>query len=375
MKDTHNFFKKEKNRKKLNKKILFFTMGNKELASTRTRVYEYLPYLRKSGFDYLIISYTAAWYCRLFTRGKDYILFRLFNKFYSCLSVLRLIFQAKNFDVIFIQRVLFRKTIFRIIRNLNPNIIFDFDDAIYLTNTNCNSGNNRDKFLSRFNYIVKHSKHVITTQSEFNRSIAMKINKDITSLTTPINTNRYFPSKTKIIKERVIGWIGSPATTRYLYGLRDVFRTVVKKYPNVKIELIGAERFKIEGINLIFKEWDIKTEVEDLQNFDIGIMPLEDDDWSRNKYYKLLQYFSMGIPAVVSSVGVCKSMIEDGVNAFLIRDEKDWIEKLSSLIENDELRSKIGMHARKTAESFYSYEVTSPILIGVFNDLIERRRT
>lgn len=353
----------------MNKKILFFCLGKETLASSRVRVYSYLPYLKAADFDYLLLSYTSSWYYRLYIRGKDNFFCKVINKIYGWISLLFLIYHARNFDVIFIQRVLISRHIFEIIRRLNPNIVFDFDDAVYLADRYSGLKGKEHRFLERFNYIVKYSKYVVTTQSESNQTVARSISKNVVTLTTPVDTRKCFPVQANARKEVVIGWMGSPAATHYLYGISKALRIISEIYLNVKIKIIGAENFKVNGINLIAKDWALDSEVEDLQDFDIGLVPLQDDEWSRNKYYKLLQYFAVGIPAVVSAVGICKDIVEDGVDGFLVKKDEDWIKRLSLLIEGQELRKKMGMSARKKAERYYSYEITSPVMIDLFKKM------
>jgi glycosyltransferase involved in cell wall biosynthesis len=92
-----------------------------------------------------------------------------------------------------------------------------------------------------------------------------------------------------------------------------------------------------------------------LQDIDIGLMPLPDDEWSRGKCgLKGLQYMALGVPTLMSPVGVNSEIIESGVNGFLPRTEDDWVEMLSALIESRELRARIGAAGRRRVEDGYS---------------------
>ncbi|MDD4214679.1 MAG: glycosyltransferase, partial [Bacteroidales bacterium] len=107
------------------------------------------------------------------------------------------------------------------------------------------------------------------------------------------------------------------------------------------------------------------------QEFDIGIMPLPDDEWSRGKCgFKGLQYMALGIPAVLSPVGVNTEIVQDGVNGFLAANDEEWIEKLSLLIESPDLRKKIGLNGRKTIVEKYSFNAWKEKYISYFEELV-----
>ena len=112
--------------------------------------------------------------------------------------------------------------------------------------------------------------------------------------------------------------------------------------------------------------------MENLQDFDIGIMPLADDEWSRGKGgYKLLQYMAIGIPCVASPVGTNNRIILEGINGFLSSSEDEWMKKLSLLIENSDLRYRMGIAGRKIAEENYSLKVAVPKMARILR-LIKR---
>ena len=114
------------------------------------------------------------------------------------------------------------------------------------------------------------------------------------------------------------------------------------------------------------------TELDDLSEIDIGIMPLPDEDWARGKCgLKALQYMALEIPTVCSPVGVNTEIIEDGVNGFLAKNEKEWIEKLSLLIENQELRGKTGCAGRKTVEERYSVKANASKYLDILQKVYQ----
>lgn len=344
------------------RKILFLTAGPDIVASSRTRVYQFVPYLEKAGFQCRIIPYESKRSCwENLNHAKKSIFSKVLNKLYSYLQILRFISLASRHDILFIQRVLIPIGLQKFIRRINDNIFFDFDDALYL--------NPEKKFVRRLDNLIKESKAVFL-ENEFTKEYSSRLNKNIFVITGPIEVNRYLPNARGGAKSKVvIGWIGSFGTAEFIKSLKEVLRALSDKYENIDIHLIGAPNLDLGLRNMSTREWSLETEVSELQDFDIGIMPLLDNDWSRGKGgYKILQYMSIGIPPVASAIGVNTEIIKDGVNGFLVNGRKEWVDKLSILIENPELRRRMGNEARRTAVERYSYEANSPTLIAALKD-------
>jgi len=96
-------------------------------------------------------------------------------------------------------------------------------------------------------------------------------------------------------------------------------------------------------------------------------MPLSDDLWSKGKCgLKILQYQSVGVPVVCTPVGINRDIVEDGVNGFWAKNEREWEGRLLKLIKEEEVRREIGLQGRKTVERAYSLEVNAPRIIDVF---------
>jgi len=217
--------------------------------------------------------------------------------------------------------------------------------------------------------VLKISKCVIAENNHI-KSFVSNYCKNVRIITGPIDTIKNFPKEYKHNDSRlIIGWIGSPSTAVYLNILDDVFRELSKKY-NIKINLIGARKYLIKGVNVENIEWAEGAEVSELHKFDIGIMPMPDNEWTRGKVgCKMLQYMANAIPAVVSYTPTNAEIIEDGVNGFLAYNREDWIKKISMLIENWQLRRDIGNKGRQRIEERYSVNVNAENFVRTLEEV------
>jgi glycosyltransferase involved in cell wall biosynthesis len=121
-----------------------------------------------------------------------------------------------------------------------------------------------------------------------------------------------------------------------------------------ELRVIGA-KVEIEGLAVRCLPWRAETEPDDLRALDVGVMPLPDDEWSRGKCgMKALQYMALGIPPVVSPVGVNATIVRDGVNGFYASTDEEWIDRIALLLEDEPLRRSLGQEARRTVEESYN---------------------
>jgi glycosyltransferase involved in cell wall biosynthesis len=63
---------------------------------------------------------------------------------------------------------------------------------------------------------------------------------------------------------------------------------------------------------------------------------------------------AFGIPCVATEVGTTPMIIRDGENGLLVRTDEQWLGALERLIDNPELRGRLGRQARKDAVERYS---------------------
>ena len=97
-------------------------------------------------------------------------------------------------------------------------------------------------------------------------------------------------------------------------------------------------------------------------------MPLKVGPWFEGKCgFKLIQYLSLGIPAVASPVGVNCSIIEEGINGYFANTDADWYTAIEKLIVDSELRIAMGIAGRRKMISQYSLQSNAANFLSLFS--------
>lgn len=347
-------------------KALFLTVDDETRASSRTRVYQFLPYLKQYGIDHDIVAWNGKAIRPRFRHSKnlllklyDLIMSEIVNYFVMTAKIIRALLTIKEYDVVFVQKITLWRLLF-LLRALKIKYAYDIDDAIYTAHS---AELAKIKQHIRVNAVIeymKSAKHMIV-ELPSTEEVARQYCNNVTTILGPIDINRYHPSDKSRHETVTIGWIGSHGNTFYLFEIQDVLEKLCGKYDTIQVKLIGTKGFRSKEHKIKLVEWSLHTELHELASFDIGIMPLTDDEWSRGKgNYKQLQYMALGIPSVVSPVGVNKTLLQEGVNGYLAKTKQEWEEKLSKLIENKQLREEMGRRSRDLVTKNYSLEASVP---------------
>lgn len=357
-------------------KILFIAQYGPLAASSRTRVFDYLPLLRRAGVicdvkvvtpDDLVKRNTRGTFSRLLYYVLSY--FRAWWMGWVC------VFTAPQYDAILIQKALFSFPIPRLLRRYKHKIFFDFDDAIF-TLENPNTGwINRLRTRRRAMGVpaMLRTAHCAIVENAYTAEFAARYCPCVSQITGPIDTARYTPGKKAADEKIALGWIGSQWTTRYLDLIRDPLAALSRRYPNLELRLIGAGDFDVSDLQIARMDWALETEVGHLQTFDIGLMPLPDDPFTRGKGgYKLLQYMACGLPVVASPVEINREIVTQGETGFLAETEAEWIEFLGILIKNRTLRARMGTAGRARVIAHYALKKSSEQLLALLQRSIHR---
>ena len=327
-------------------KIIFLTHFSDQ--GHRFRVEQYFPYLIAHQVEPKWQPLSGSWKERL-------ILYR----------------ELPSFDVVCIQRRLLPPFEFYWIRKKSKKVLFDLDDAIMYRSSSSPHPHSLSRRL-KFRWMVKGS-DVVTVGNPFLKNEVLRVDraKKVFVIPTSIDMNLY-PQRKEIShrQEIVLGWIGTKANLKYLKRLESVFETIRQRFPQVKLKIVSNDFYDSSSLPLIKKPWKLEDENRDLISFDIGLMPLSDDPWSKGKCgLKIIQYLSVGVPVVCTPVGMNSDIVKDGENGFWAMNHQEWVDRLSTLIQNPELRYQMGLKGIETVEKEYSLAVTSEKFLQVLQSL------
>ncbi len=357
--------------------VLFVPFGSSMTAAARYRVYQYLPYLSGQRIRYRVYSsISEAMTVRMirssgFTKIKKYIYF-LHLTLERILRFWPILFLASRYDIVFLQRTTFPLGLNKLLRRVNKNIIFDIDDSIYMPDHEENGAVACLKKYAKMREVVSIlcSSRCVLVENSHIKNFAAKYCNKIFTIAGPIDTIKNYPKKySSESGVVVIGWIGSLSTAVYLDSMGGIFRRLRKAH-EFRVKLIGVESYKIEGIEVETVPWSEQTEVAQLHTFDIGIMPMPDTEWTRGKVgCKMLQYMANGIPAVVSYTSTNAEIIDHGKNGFIVKTEKEWIDVLSLLIKDPQLRKSVGLAGRRLAEERFALNINAPKVLNILKSV------
>jgi len=346
-----------------------------QAPSQRFRFEQYFDILRTHGFSIQVYSFfsLSVWKV-LYQRGNS--VRKVFGVLKGFLDRLILLPSVRHYEFVFIHREAtpvgppwFEWIVAKVLRK---KIIYDFDDAIWLSNTSEeNILVSKLKWHSKVSSICKWS-YAVSCGNEYLFDFARQFNRRVFLNPTTIDTEKLhnpalYQPKTKSDRF-TIGWTGTHSTLKYIDSIVPVIQSLEKKFPNQIAFTVIANRkpiFKLDSLH--FVPWSKEKEIQDLLQFDIGLMPLSDDVWAKGKCgFKALQYMALGIPALLSPVGVNSVIIDDGVNGFLCYSLTQWEECIQKLIEDPELRNGIGAKARKEIVDHYSVQSNTSNFLSLF---------
>jgi glycosyltransferase involved in cell wall biosynthesis len=353
-------------------KILFITPYPHAAApSQRFRFEQYYRYLREQGMEYETRSFWSenAWKI-LYSKGL--FLPKVLRLVHGWLKRLGLFFSLRKYDFVFVHRELdplglplFPWLYAKVARK---KIIYDFDDAIWIPNASeSNRAFMRFKNWNNTRYMCKLA-YRVSAGNHFLCAYAEEVNRHVVYNPTTIDTeNLHNRIKNQNTADFTVGWTGTHSTIRYLEDILPALCEAREKTP-FTLEVICDKEPDFHVPFMRFIPWNKATEIEDLLRFNIGLMPLTEDKWSNGKCgFKALQYMALGIPALVSPVGVNTRIVDEGINGFICRTHEDWVNDITLPAQDRALLQRLSGATREKIVRDFSVRANRANFVGLFS--------
>lgn len=358
--------------------ILAFTKYSYEGPSSRYRFYNYQEYF----YEYDICMKIQPLFSKAFFIPRKSI-FKIFIVFWSYLRrlwfVFKILIRSNTYDLVLIEYELLPYTpswLEYLLKIRGIKYLVDYDDAIFHKYDQHKNILVRKLLSKKIANVMQYAKTVIVCNT-YLEAYAKKLNKDTFILPTVVQIQKYIKAMSNYKKRDknkfVIGWIGSRTTGVYIVDILPAIKKFVQKYENVCFHLVGfdeqllTKEEKVEG-NIEIIKWEEEEEIEEILAFDVGIMPLPDDSWSRGKCgFKLIQYMSCKKPVIASSVGMNCDLIQDGTNGILVDSLKEWFDAFEKLYLDNKLQTFMSTNNFIKIETEYNNKVHA----GRYIDLLK----
>ena len=330
-------------------RVGFVPLYRIEYPSSRYRIFQFIGPLQRLGFECVHIEAPQK------------------NVWMRLLYVPRLLRLARHSDVLYVQKRVMPVWALRLVQRVNPNIVYDLDDAIYA----------RDEHRPLAHAMMERAICVVAG-NETLAAYARQHSEQVVVIPSVVDTEQYRPHigpRHPGDDRTVIGWIGIDPNRGDLDPMQPVFDWLRERYGGrVVLRIVSGEPLKLQTrLNVEFVPWTLTDSRHELQQFDIGIMPLDDSGWNQAKCgFKLIQYLAVGTPAIASPVGVNGEIVQNGRNGYLARTIEEWCRRLQQLIDDPVRSAEMGRAGRALIEERYSVEAVLPRLVKVIEQGAQR---
>lgn len=358
-------------------KVLFLTRYPLEGASSRYRVHQYLPALEALGVQCTVQSFMDEPMYRLsFSPGRT--LAKAVMTLRATARRLRVLGGWRGYDLIYMQRELFPfgpPWVERWLHRRGAALLFDYDDALFI------------KKPSRYNPIAtllrSPSKTLdifrlvdcVVAGNDWLRDRAIAEGGQALTLEVAEDTQRiamHAPHSNQ--RPVTVGWLGSKSTVKYLRLIEPVLQDLARAHPGLRFEIVGGGEFEMVGVPWVHTEWSLDAELQALQRFDIGLMPLPQEDWANGKSGgKARTYMAAGVVPVCQDIGYNRQLIRSGETGFLCTTATQWRDTLERLVADAALRQQVAAAARADVERRFSLAGQAAAMRAVFDQVLSWR--
>jgi glycosyltransferase involved in cell wall biosynthesis len=345
-------------------RVLAFTVKPRESADSRYRILQYHAIAERGGVCIDHRSLMGSRYFRWQIENSYFLLRLLLLPLLMLVRLAQVVFLAPTYDAVWISREMLPfgpPLLERLLVGRCPRVILDVDDALHIVDKESSRWLPRllrdygkfGRMASRYTAVVCGNAYLADFYSHHGATVSI--------IPTVVEADHYAtvtPTSSDTVR---IGWIGTPLNRHHVDLLQPVF-TELARHRDFKLVIVGLnEPLDWDLPNIHYLKWNLADELEFFTHFDVGIMPLKDSPFARGKCaFKLLQYMAVGLPVVASPVGANCDVVGDGRNGFLADTAEQWIAALQTLIDDPDLRRRMGEAGRDLVRRSYSVESAWP---------------
>lgn len=315
-------------------KLFYLTRYDRSGASSRIRSFQYFRFLKERGFSvdfsalfsdsYLSALYSGGWLAKEAVGGYA--------------RRLHALLRVRQFELLVIEKELFPflpAWFERLLSRWGVPYVVDYDDALFHRYDLHRLAVVRGLLGHKIDSVMGNAELVVAGNEYLAQRARAAGARRVEIIPTVIDSKRYFPNYKNAVGPLVVGWVGTPKTSRYLRPLLPIFESLQCEM-DVRFVAVGGRSSDFAGTPVEVWPWSEETEVAAIQEFDIGIMPLADSPWERGKCgYKLIQYMACGLPVIASPVGVNTVLVEEGKSGHLANALEDWERCLKEMLLMD----------------------------------------
>lgn len=260
----------------------------------------------------------------------------------------------------------------------NRHVVFDFDDAIFVQPPWNEGGGGIDAALhDKIAGICALATSVIAANDHL-AAFARRHTASVHVVPTTLCTDEFRPAAERPPAARpVVGWVGTSGNLHYLRRIGPSLRRLAERCDFVlRVVCNRVPPDQLAGLpdSLEFVEWRQDGEVERIQQFDVGIMPLDDDAWAAGKAaFKMVQYMACGVPFVASPVGANPATGgADGECGLYADGDGAWCDALAALLQDPARRRRLGANGRTRAVQRFDRRHHAPTIARILRDARHR---
>ena len=330
-------------------KILFLTASFKT-PSVRFRILQNLVIWRDLGLDVEAVPLPKSNWRRL-----------------------KLLQKLPLYDIVFLQKRLLHRHSLYLLRQRARILVYDFDDAVMFSDSNGEDFVSQRK--SRRFSAVARSADLLCAGNDYLKKQALEAGaRRVEVVPTGVDCDYFTPdfacSEDLSSRPLTVGWIGSRANLVYLKALAKPLNRLFEMRRDFKLAIVCDDFIDDFHCPVEKIRWSADREVDDLRGFDIGVMPLVEDPWTKGKCaFKLLQYMACGLPAVASATAVTRKIIKSEKSGLLASDPEVMVDKIAWLLEHRQALPAVGRQARQAILGIYDSQTIARRYAELFTQL------